>query len=181
MIARTLATLTPFKKVMLVCLTLLLSFGVVLLMSGCGNNSDEQRIAELEAEVERLQNEQNATDDQASGDAANQEQTAPSETAYDDATVQDFSTRADDLISRAEAAEVPGDRDARIDVFFDLDSEFNALELEIDTYEDQKEEECRSGSLSWDDYRTLELQLEQIEDRLDNAQDKLEARFGIDD
>ena len=49
MIARTLATQTPFKKVMLVCLTLLLSFGVVLLMSGCGNNSDEQRIAELEA------------------------------------------------------------------------------------------------------------------------------------
>lgn len=181
MIARTLATQTPFKKVMLVCLTLLLSFGVVLLMSGCGNNSDEQRIAELEAEVERLQNEQNATDDQVSGDAANQEQTAPSETAYDDATVQDFSTRADDLISRAEAAEVPGDRDARIDAFFDLDSEFNALELEIDTYEDQKEGECRSGSLSWDDYRTLELQLEQIEDRLDNAQDKLEARFGIDD
>ena len=47
-----------------------LPFGVVLLMSGCGNNSDEQRIAELEAEVERLQNEQNATNDQASGDAA---------------------------------------------------------------------------------------------------------------
>ena len=66
------------------------------------------------------------------------------------------STRADDLISRAEAAEIPGDTDARIDVFFDLDSEFNALELEIDTYEDQKEGECRSGSLSWDDYRTLE-------------------------
>lgn len=181
MIARTLATQTPFKKVMLVCLTLLLSFGVVLLMSGCGNNSDKQRIAELEAEVERLQNEQHATDNQASGDAANQEQTASSEAAYDDATVQDLSTRADDLITRAEAAEVPGDRDARIDAFFDLDSEFNALELEIDTYEDQKEGECRSGSLSWDDYRTLELQLEQIEDRLDNAQDKLEARFGIDD
>ena len=78
-------------------------------------------------------------------------------------------------------ADVPNDRDARIDAFFDLDSEFNALELEMDTYEDQQEGEYRSGSLSWDDYRALELQLEQIEDKLDTAQDKLEARFGVDD
>ncbi len=30
-----------------------------LFLVGCGNNSEEQRIAELEVEVERLQNEQN--------------------------------------------------------------------------------------------------------------------------
>lgn len=70
---------------------------------------------------------------------------------------------------------------ARIDVFFALDSEFNQLETELDTYENQKEAEYRNGSLSWEQYRTLELQLEQIEDRLDNAQDSLELRFGVDD
>ncbi len=68
---------------------------------------------------------------------------------------------------------------ARIDAFFALDSEFNQLEL--DTYENQKEAEYRNGSLSWEQYRTLELQLEQIEDRLDNAQDSLELHFGVDD
>lgn len=51
----------------------------------------------------------------------------------------------------------------------------------MDTYEDQQEGEYRSGSLTWDDYRSLELQLEQIEERLDTSQDKLENRFGIDD
>ena len=95
--------------------------------------------------------------------------------------MQDFSDRADELISQAEAAEVPSDRDVRIDSYFELDSKFNALELEMDTYEDQQEGEYRSGSLTWDDYRSLELQLEQIEERLDASQDKLENRFGIDD
>lgn len=183
MIAKTQASQTPFKKALLISFAVLFSFGIVLLLGGCSNDSDQQRIAELEAEVDRLQNEQNATDQsQNSGDdTQSQDQSQATQTTYDDATVQDLSTRADDLISRAEAAEVPGDRDSRINSFFELDSEFNSLELEIDTYEDQKEAECRSGSLSWDDYRTLELQLEQIDERLGNAQDQLEVRFGIDD
>lgn len=188
MIAKTISKQTPLKKVMLVCLAILFSFGVALLLAGCGNNADEQRIAELEAEVERLQSEQGTTDDDgkdqdvaATEEADDQKKAAKSETSYDDATIQDFSDRADDLIARVDKADVPNDRDTRIDAFFDLDSEFNALELEMDTYEDQQEGEYRSGSLSWDDYRALELQLEQIEDKLDTAQDKLEARFGVDD
>ena len=164
---------------------MLLFFGMSLLLIGCGNNSEEQRIAELEAEVERLQNEQNSDDASATGDATddanNQDQASQNQTTYDNPTVQDFSDRADELISQAEAAEVPSDRDVRIDSYFELDSKFNALELEMDTYEDQQEGEYRSGSLTWDDYRSLELQLEQIEERLDASQDKLENRFGIDD
>lgn len=183
MIAKTQASQTPFKKALLIAFAVLFSFGTVLLLGGCSNDSDQQRIAELEAEVDRLQNEQNATDQSQNfgDDTQSQDQSQATQNTYDDATVQDLSTRADDLISRAGAAEVPGDRDSRINSFFELDSEFNSLELEIDTYEDQKEAECRSGSLSWDDYRTLELQLEQIDERLGNAQDQLEVRFGIDD
>lgn len=183
MIAKTQASQTPFKKALLIAFAVLFSFGTVLLLGGCSNDSDQQRIAELEAEVDRLQNEQNATDQSQNfgDDTQSQDQSQATQTTYDDATVQDLSTRADDLISRAEVAEVPGDRDSRINSFFELDSEFNSFELEIDTYEDQKEAECRSGSLSWDDYRTLELQLEQIDERLGNAQDQLEVRFGIDD
>ena len=126
MITKTTSKQTPFKNVVLIGFTVLLFFGMSLLLIGCGNNSEEQRIAEL-------------------------------------------------------AAEVPSDRDVRIDSYFEIDSKFNALELEMDTYEDQQEGEYRSGSLTWDDYRSLELQLEQIEERLDASQDKLENRFGIDD
>ncbi len=145
MIAKTTSKQTPFKNVVLVGFTVLLFFGMSLLLVGCGNNSEEQRIAELEAEVERLQNEQNSDDAPATGDvtddADNQDQASQNQTTYDNPTVQD----------------------------------------EMDTYEDQQEGEYRSGSLTWDDYRSLELQLEQIEERLDTSQDKLENRFGIDD
>ena len=58
MIAKTTSKQTPFKNVVLIGFTVLLFFGMSLLLVGCGNNSEEQRIAELEAEVERLQNEQ---------------------------------------------------------------------------------------------------------------------------
>ena len=69
MIAKTTLKQTPFKNVVLIGFTVLLFFGMSLLLIGCGNNSEEQRIAELEAEVERLQNEQNSDDASATGDA----------------------------------------------------------------------------------------------------------------
>ena len=170
-----LSSQSPWKKLLAVGLMALLTLGTAFALVGCSNNDDAQRIEELEAEVERLQNEQNAI---------TPEQAPVTDTAAvqsDDGTIQGYSDRAEDLISRAKAAEVPGDSSARIDAFFALDSEFNQLETELDSYENQKEAEYRNGSLTWDQYRSLELQLEQIEDRLDNAQDSLEIRFGIDD
>ena len=99
MIAKTTSKQTPFKNVVLIGFTVLLFFGMSLLLIGCGNNTEEQRIAELEAEVERLQNEQNSDDASAAGDATddanNQDQASQNQTTYDNPTVQDFSDRAD--------------------------------------------------------------------------------------
>lgn len=181
MIAKVQPSRIPLKKTMFFAAAILMVFGVAFILGGCSSQSDQQRIAELEAQVDRLENEQNAQDqssDAASADQSNSQSAA--QVSSDDATVKDLDARANDLISRAEAAEVPGDKDARIQAFFDLDSEFNSLESEIDSYENQKEAEHRSGSLSWEDYRAIEVPLDQIDDRLDNAKDKLEARFGID-
>lgn len=185
MIAKVQPSRIPLKKTMFFAAAILMVFGVAFILGGCSSQSDQQRIAELEAQVDRLESEQNAqnqSSDAASADQSSDKTNSQSATqvSSDDATVKDLDARANDLISRAEAAEVPGDKDARIQAFFDLDSEFNSLESEIDSYENQKEAEHRSGSLSWEDYRAIEVPLDQIDDRLDNAKDKLEARFGID-
>ena len=172
----TLSSQSPWKKFLAVGVMTLLTLGAAFVLVGCNNNDDAQRIEELEAEVERLQNEQNTTTTDQNGTKA-----APEAVQSDDGTIQGYSDRAEDLISRANAAEVPGDNGARIDAFFALDSEFNQLETELDSYKNQKEAEYRNGALTWDQYRSLELQLEQTEDRLDNAQDALELCFGIDD
>lgn len=168
---------SPWKKLLALGLTAFLALSTAAFLMGCSNNDDAQRIEELEAEVQRLQDQQGTNN-------TDQQTTTQSESAAvqsDDQTIQSLSDRAEDLISRANAAEVPGDNNTRIDSFFSLDSEFNQLETELDSYENQKEAEYRNGSLTWDQYRSLELQIEQIEDRLDNAQESLEIRFGIDD
>lgn len=184
MIAKVQPSRIPLKKAMFFAAAILMVFGVAFILGGCSSQSDQQRIAELEAQVDRLENEQNAQDQSSDTASADQNSDKGSQSAAqvssDDATVKDLDARANDLISRAEAAEVPGDKDARIQAFFDLDSEFNSLESEIDSYENQKEAEHRSGSLSWEDYRAIEVPLDQIDNRLDNAKDKLEVRFGID-
>lgn len=169
---------SPLKKTIALGLAAFLALSAASILVGCSNNDDAQRIQELEAEVDRLQSQQstNSTDQQASN--SQQESAA---VHSDDATIQSLSDRAEDLISRANAAEVPDDSNIRIDVFFSLDSEFNQLETELDSYENQKETEYRNGSLNWDQYRSLELQIEQIEDRMENSQNSLELRFGIDD
>lgn len=98
-----------------------------------------------------------------------------------DATVQDFASRAEALIAEASAAQVPTDRSALISTYFDFDQRFDALDDEMDRYDDQKELEQRNGVISWDEYRAIKLQLDMIEDDLDRASDELEWRFGIDD
>lgn len=169
---------SPLKRIIALGLTAFLALSAASILIGCSSNDDAQRIHELEAEVDRLQSQQstNSTDQQ-----TNNPQQESAAVHSDDATIQSLSDRAEDLISRANAAEVPDDRNTRIDAFFSLDSEFNQLEAELDSYENQKETEYRNGSLNWDQYRSLELQIEQIEDRMESSQNSLELRFGIDD
>ncbi|OUO91096.1 hypothetical protein B5F40_04740 [Gordonibacter sp. An230] len=98
-----------------------------------------------------------------------------------DATAQDFSSRADTLIAEADAAQPGADFGARVTTYMDFEQRFDALDREIDLYDDQKELEYKSGGLGWEDYRSVKVQLDYIEDRLDYAMDSLELRFGIDD
>ncbi len=180
--AQTSTTKSPLRNLVIGICTLLLAAGVVFALSGCSASSSEARVAELEAEVERLQGELDTEQTDSTSSAAQTTADASSvQTSFEDTTVQDISDRAEDLITRAEAADVSSDHDTKIKAFFELDSEFNQLENELDAYEDQQEANYRSGSLTWDEYRAIEREIDQVEDRLDYAQDALELRFGIDD
>ncbi|HIY84421.1 hypothetical protein [Rubneribacter sp.] len=178
-------------------------------LAGCAssNNADAQRIAQLEREIEELKSQGSGessssgsssntpgSNDSAANDAAanggsssssdgsaNSSNTGTSGIQITDATAQDFSARADALIAEADAAQVGADRTATIATYLDFDQRFEALENEIDLYDDQREIEYKSGSLDWKGYRAIEAQLDYIENRLDHAKDSLELRFGIDD
>ena len=171
-------------------------------LAGCSQSSggaDSERVAELEREIDELkaqiandqdQGSQTGTDtgtlgaqQGASTDSATttQQQTTPQSTEFADATVEDLSNRADALIAEADAATPPSDRSDLIQMYFDFDSRFEALEHEIDLYDDQKELEYRNGAITFEEYRQIDLQLDTIEHKMDVSIESLEWRFGVDD
>lgn len=173
-------------------------------LAGCAssNNADAQRIAQLEREIEELKSQgsgessssgsssntsgsndaaANGGSSSSSDGSANSSNAGTSGIQITDATAQDFSARADALIAEADAAQVGADRTTTIATYLDFEQRFEALENEIDLYDDQREIEYKSGSLDWKGYRAIETQLDYIENRLDHAKDSLELRFGIDD
>lgn len=188
---------------------LALSLGALAGCASAGG-SDAQRIAELERQIDELKS-QKSNDGSSSGDTSANSSDGSSTNAPDasasegaggagsagsgsaaagsagsgiqitDATAQDFSSRADALIAEADAAQPDADFGARVAAYMDFEQRFDALDREIDLYDDQKELEYKGGTLGWEDYRSIKVQLDYIEDRLDFAMNSLELRFGIDD
>lgn len=51
----------------------------------------------------------------------------------------------------------------------------------LDRHEDELEYLYKNNSLTREEYKKLERDLERLEDQLDDAEDQLEYLFGIDD
>ncbi len=64
---------------------------------------------------------------------------------------------------------------------FDALFEAKALENEIDAQDDAVERDYRQNLISRDDYRSIERELELLEERLNQAEDSMEYRLGYDD
>lgn len=68
-----------------------------------------------------------------------------------------------------------------LDRFFAEKQRAEEIDRALDLHEDELENAVRRGTLSRSDYRSLEKDLERLEDRLDAAEDSLEIFYGIDD
>lgn len=79
------------------------------------------------------------------------------------------------------ATAAPDGTDSSLETFFTLKQEENQIDDALDFYEDDLEAQYRNGSLTRDEYKKQERELERLEDRLDDAEDRLEFTFGIDD
>lgn len=86
-----------------------------------------------------------------------------------------------DLAKRVEATEPLGTRDERRKQYFALDMEIDKLDDKIDLLEDRVKADYIARILTWEEYRSIERELETFEERLDRADDILEKIFGIND
>lgn len=73
------------------------------------------------------------------------------------------------------------DPEKRKTEFLDLKQQGNQLEKRLDLYEDFLENEYRQGNVSYEEFRMMEGEIDGLEEQLDNAEDKLELSFGLDD
>ena len=189
----------------------LLAIGAVtvLLLTGCQSSSSnaetealKEQVAQLEQQIADLQTADSsdnttAADDTAAADAQAADSSADAgtgaaagtgtaDTAAADTgsssttyTLEELTTMVNDYVTKANAATPSGSND--MEQFFSLKQEANQIDNELEIHENELERQYRDGTLTRDEFRTNERELDHLEDLLDAAEDQLEYVFGIDD
>ena len=182
------------KKRMILFLSVSL---LAALLTGCGTTSREQelkeQVAQLEQQIADMQDgtgdasasttENTATDNSnavntpSAGSAS-----APQANASADTTDFDtLSQKIADAVAAADAAQPSGTAEENHSLFFTHKTTLDALDRELNAYEDNLETQYQNGTLNYTNFRQQDREVEKLEDDLDNAEDRLENRFGIDD
>ena len=181
----------------------------VLLLTGCQSSSSnaetealKEQVAQLEQQIADLQTSDSsddtaaadntaAADAQAADTSANAGTDAAADTGTTDTaaadtgsssttyTLEELTTMVNDYVAKAEAAAPSGSND--MEQFFSLKQEANQIDNELEIHENELERQYRDGTLTRDEFRTNERELDHLEDLLDAAEDQLEYVLGIDD
>lgn len=167
------------------------SFAVAttLFAAGCSSTQDQQRIEELEQEVEDLkgQLDNNSSSQQSTNQQATTQDTTATPPAAD-ATVTanypeiaDFETRVAALEESCKAVTVSNDTQTNYQSYLSKKQELDALDDEMDRYDDQQEGAARLGNISYNDYTQIETAIDRLSDRLEYAEDSMMFALGIYD
>ncbi|HIR91710.1 MAG TPA: hypothetical protein IAC01_08045 [Candidatus Limicola stercorigallinarum] len=167
------------------------SFAVAttLFAAGCSSTQDQQRIEELEQEVEDLKGQLDSNS--SSQQSTNQQATTQGTTATPpaaDATVTanypeiaDFETRVAALEESCKAVTASNDMQTNYQTYLSKKQELDALDDEMDRYDDQQEGAARLGNISYNDYTQIETAIDRLSDRLEYAEDSMMFALGIYD
>lgn len=163
------------KKQKILAFTIL----TTLLLAGCQNTSSQEN-AVLEDQITQL--EQQVTDLK----EENKELIVGNEKVSKDtiSTQEDFETlekEVSDMVASIQQTTPSGTQEEKRAQFFELEKALDALDNRLEIYEDLTEDQYETGEISVNDFRTMEREIEQLEDALDTAEDDLERLFGYID
>lgn len=173
-----------------------------LIFTGCQNNDlsaenqtlkqqlseMEQQIRELEQQISDITNNNTTAENIDTTTSALPDDnvqnvnadniTANTTTAY---TMEELSEMVDEFIVSVGSATPDINNSGNLDQFFSLKREADQIEHALENYENSLEDQYRAGIISREDYRKLDREVEELEELLDSAFDRLEIAFGIDD
>ena len=164
----------------------------IFILTGCDDDDNkdanyrklESRVAQLEQDIATLKNTgtDNSTsslDAESTDNSADSSNTISNEAASD--TIESLTSAVEEVTAKADSATPSGNKDESRTQFFNLKDELDLVERRLDTYYDYIEAQYKQGNLSYEDYRNQEQALEDIENKLDASEDRLERTFGIND
>ncbi len=96
-------------------------------------------------------------------------------------TMADLSSLVEVFVTKANAAVPSGTVSQDMEQFFAFKQEEKQIDDLLDQHEDELEYLYKKQSLTRDEYKRLERELDLLDDKLDAAKDQLEFVFGIDD
>ena len=168
-----------------------------LIFTGCQNNDlsaenqslkqqiseMEQQIADLEQQVSDLEeqnntanlSEENTTSVSNNSSATNM---TPDSPTY---TMEELSEMVDEFTVSVGSATPDINNSGNLDQFFSLKRESDQIDQALENHENSLEDQYRAGTISREEYRKLDKEIEKLEELLDSAKDRLEITFDIDD
>lgn len=169
-----------------------------LIFTGCQNNdlsaenqSLKQQISEMEQQITELKqqlsditndsntNENNDDTTFSPPDADGQGMNNSNITT--DYTLEELSAMVDEFTVSVGSATPDVTNSGNLDQFFSLKREADQIDHALENYENSLEDQYRAGTISRDEYRTLDREIEKLDELLDSAFDRLEITYGIDD
>lgn len=133
------------------------------------NDTEVQQLKEendkLQKEVAQLQQEPNKT------------QPAMNDTRQ----IQDFKNEVTAIVKKANNTKPVGTKEDNLNTYLAVKKEIDQLDDKMDLSDDQLEADYHAGTITVEQYQAQEREQDILEGQLEQAENALEARFGIDD
>lgn len=152
------------------------------------NQALKQRISELEHQLTQLQETNNTAATPAMDENANAETVSQntatnnvSETTAAIYTLEELSAMVDEFVASVGSVTPDVNNSGNLDQFFSLKRQGDQIEHALENHENDLEDQYRANTITREDYRKLDREIEKLEELLDSACNRLEITFGIDD
>ncbi|WP_242245985.1 hypothetical protein [Bacillus cereus group sp. BfR-BA-01523] len=94
---------------------------------------------------------------------------------------QDFKNEVTSIVEKANNTKPVGAKEDNLNTYLAAKKEIDQLDDKIDLSDDQLEADFHAGTITVEQYQIQEREQDILEDQLEQAENVLEARFGIND
>ncbi|OFD40783.1 hypothetical protein BWGOE3_31580 [Bacillus mycoides] len=144
-----------------------------LFLTACSTQADnDTEVQQLKVENDKSQKE---------GAQLQQEPHETGPAMNDTKQTQDFKNEVTSIVEKANNTKPVGAKEESLNTYLAVKKEIDQLDDKIDLSDDQLEADYHAGTITVEQYQIQEREQDILEDQLEQAENALEVRFGIDD